>query len=562
MRRTDAVKSAQRQLRITFVVFLAMFLRVCPAVCEDYGSETIFSAGTGSRAIAMGGAFTALSDDASGTYYNPAGLINIKKQQVSLTHYPMYMSALYNSVSYAQPILDFGSIGAALYRVYAGDIYTYSSDDIAGEKTAFEEYKGTASYARRMTDNVTAGISVNIFSLNILKVSAVGFGADAGVLYEPFDFLSFGFTVHNLMKPSLSLSDTKEELPQSYTLGALYKYAFDPVAFKLAVDVSKEELISAFKVKAGIEARAFDIVSLRAGYNDGQFNVGAGIEYFGTQLDYSYSMDSYLGGLSRFSLSYNFGMTLKEQAVNRERELKEQVKELVEKEFKLKEMEKASGYYEKASELYKAGKMEDAMDEIENALTWSKDYPDGQRLKDLIGKKLLSVYYGNAMEAYKKGDLISALEEFKNVYSIDEGYKDAREYINSINQKLEMKSGARELFTRGVELYAKKLYGDAYDVFNKALSIEPDNKVIKSYMSKTSARLRKSGGGRTLTDEQAQQVKKLYFAGLKMYTAGDLKSALRAWKEAIAINPDDIKLQKSIEKAQAEQTELQKRGIK
>jgi tetratricopeptide (TPR) repeat protein len=273
-------------------------------------------------------------------------------------------------------------------------------------------------------------------------------------------------------------------------------------------------------------------------------------------------MDSYLGGLSRFSLSYNFGMTLEEQKVSREKELKEQVKELVEKEFRQKENAKAASYYDKAFDLYKQDKMEDALDEVENALTWSKDYSDAKKLKALIGRKLVGSYYDRAISSYKKGDLISALEDFKNVNSIDNGYKDAREYISRINEKLEMKSGARELFAKGVELYANKQYDEASDVFNKALAIEPDNKVIKTYVSKTSARMRKSGGGRTMTDEQAQQVKKLYFAGLKMYTAGDLRSALRAWKEAIAINPDDIKLQKSIEKAQAEQAELQKRGIK
>lgn len=528
----------------------------------DYGSESLFSAGAGSRAIAMGGAFTALSDDSSGAYYNPAGMINIKKQQVSLTHYPLYLGALYNSVSYAQPILDFGVVGAAVYRLYSGDIITYSADDIAGETTAFEEYKGTASYAKRLTENITAGVNVNIFSLNILNVSGIGFGADAALLYEPFDFLSVGFTCHNIMKPSLSLSDSKEELPQTYTLGALYKLDIKPVSVKLTVDASKDELISAVKIRAGFELKTFEILSLRAGYNDGQINLGAGAEIFGTQLDYSYSMDNYLGGLSRFSLSYNFGMTLEQQKVSREKELKEQVKQLVEKEFRQKEMAKAGPYYAKAFEFYRAGKMEDALEEVENALAWSKDYADAQKLKALIGKKLVGGYYEIAMSAYKKSDLITALENFKTVYSIDRGYRDAKAYIDRINQNLEMKSEARELFVKGVELYAEKKYDEASDIFNRALAVEPGNKVIKTYVSKTSARMRKSAKGRNLTDEQAMQVKKLYFAGLKMYTAGDLKSALRAWKDAAVINPDDIKLQKSIEKAQAEQAELQKRGIR
>ena len=38
----------------------------------------------GARPLGMGGAFTALSDDANALFYNPAGLANIKENRVSL----------------------------------------------------------------------------------------------------------------------------------------------------------------------------------------------------------------------------------------------------------------------------------------------------------------------------------------------------------------------------------------------------------------------------------------------------------------------------------------------
>jgi cytochrome c-type biogenesis protein CcmH/NrfG len=99
-------------------------------------------------------------------------------------------------------------------------------------------------------------------------------------------------------------------------------------------------------------------------------------------------------------------------------------------------------------------------------------------------------------------------------------------------------------------------------MFAKALSADPKNDMIKQYMGKARAQVSKASGGKKLTADQADEVKKLYFAGLKSYTAGDLKSALASWKQALEINPEDIKILKSIEKAQAEQAELTKRGIK
>ncbi|MCE5300431.1 MAG: hypothetical protein LLG37_06110 [Spirochaetia bacterium] len=127
---------------------------------------------------------------------------------------------------------------------------------------------------------------------------------------------------------------------------------------------------------------------------------------------------------------------------------------------------------------------------------------------------------------------------------------------------MEMKSGAREHFTKGVELYVNRQYDDALDELKKALATEPGNTVINIYISKANAQLKKASGASNLTDEQAEKVKKLYLAGLKQYMSGDLKGAPAPWKEATAINPGDIKVLKQIEKAQAELTELQKSGIR
>lgn len=548
---------------VMFVVILfAVFPFYSTAVTADYGSDSVFAAGSGSRALAMGGAFTAISDDTSGIYYNPAGLINAKKQQLSLNHFPMLLGTFYNSASYVQPLLDFGSVGAALYRVYSGDIMTYDSSDVAGDTTVFEEYKATISYARQVTEHLSAGVNVNMFSFSMFDVSGMGFGADAGLLYEPFDFLAIGLACHNIIRPEIQLSGSKDVLPQIYSAGVLFKLEIKPVGIKLAADVSRNELINSFKYRAGLELKTFGIIALRAGLNDGQINAGAGLELFGAQLDYSYIMDDYFGGMSRFSLSYNFGLTLEQQKKSNEAALKEHVKKMVQLEFAKKEQDKAKIYLDKALQYYKEGRYQDAMDEADKALAWARDYKDADKLKQMIAKKLVMIYYRSAVRSFEKGDLVSALESFKNVSAMDPDYGEARSYIERINRNMEMKSGARAMFAKGVEAYVNKDYDGAMDFFSKALAIEPDNTVIRTYITKTRGQMRRAGGGRLLTDDQAQQVKKLYYYGLKLYTAGDLKGAEKAWKEALEVNPDDIKVLKSIERAQDELSELQKRGIK
>ena len=48
----------------------------------------------GERAAGMGGAFTAIANDPSGTYYNPAGLVDIKSNASNLPDIQIYLQCV------------------------------------------------------------------------------------------------------------------------------------------------------------------------------------------------------------------------------------------------------------------------------------------------------------------------------------------------------------------------------------------------------------------------------------------------------------------------------------
>src|ERR1700677_84875 len=74
--------------------FILSFLLIIPSLCFAQNSSLIFAQpntyGIGPRAIGMGGAFTAIADDASAAYWNPAGLSQISSYEISISSAPVY----------------------------------------------------------------------------------------------------------------------------------------------------------------------------------------------------------------------------------------------------------------------------------------------------------------------------------------------------------------------------------------------------------------------------------------------------------------------------------------
>ena len=78
--------------------------------------------GVGARALAMGGAGTALSDNAYAPYWNPAGLGQLTRYEVSFMHSTLNGEDAYDFVSYIHPLKKRGAIGVSWLRVGVDDI--------------------------------------------------------------------------------------------------------------------------------------------------------------------------------------------------------------------------------------------------------------------------------------------------------------------------------------------------------------------------------------------------------------------------------------------------------
>src|SRR5688572_21501094 len=81
----------------------------------------------GARAVAMGEAYTALADDVSSLYWNPAGLAFMRQSQASFMYNPSFNDLTYHNAA-AGVSLENGGIGASASYLSYGDIEGFNPD--------------------------------------------------------------------------------------------------------------------------------------------------------------------------------------------------------------------------------------------------------------------------------------------------------------------------------------------------------------------------------------------------------------------------------------------------
>src|SRR4030042_1458938 len=119
------------------------------------------------RGVAMGEAFVAVADDASATFWNPAGLGLVNKREVSLMHNEWIADIRHESLIVVMPLGTFGTRGISLTALTMGEMEILRVDD---HNTSIREDTGTGTYfsvgdmaialsfGRMFTDRLSAGV--------------------------------------------------------------------------------------------------------------------------------------------------------------------------------------------------------------------------------------------------------------------------------------------------------------------------------------------------------------------------------------------------------------------
>jgi hypothetical protein len=186
-----------KKIGLVLIVLLGgRFIALGQATAPKYSNEFL-NIGVGARALGMSNASTAITEDVTSAYWNPAGLLGIKrKYEVSLMHSEYFAGiAKYDYAGFATPIDSQSMLALSVIRFSIDDIpdtrFLYDANGVLnyGAVTSFaaSDYAFLLSYARK--SNFLPGLRLGANFKVIHRIvgqfaNAWGFGLDAGAQYE------------------------------------------------------------------------------------------------------------------------------------------------------------------------------------------------------------------------------------------------------------------------------------------------------------------------------------------------------------------------------------------
>lgn len=272
----------------------------------------VLKVGVGARATAMGEAFTALSDDASGLYWNPAGSAWITHRQAHFSHNSWIQGINHNvaSLSFPTKIGSFG-FGLLLNNVDGFERRTIASEEPTGTFSA-HDFSFALNYARKLNEKISVGANFKFFNEKIYVEDASGYMVDLGARYlTPVSGLVVAGAVQNLGFTTEMLEE-KIRLPQTFRLGAAYSLPFAALKNKALLAADYVQIFDdASHVNVGVEVLPVEVISLRSGYQTGfedkGLSAGFGLHINWLDIDYAYvPFGRDLGDSHRFSLTTTF----------------------------------------------------------------------------------------------------------------------------------------------------------------------------------------------------------------------------------------------------------------
>lgn len=496
---------------ITLSILISSVSQV--AWCKASGGQpgAFLSWGAGARSLGMGKAFVSISDDASATYWNPAGLAQIDRKEITALHAILWADTIYDFISYVHPVAGVGTVGASITRLHSGkfdgrDINNEPTHEFSDSQTALG-----ASYGKQIVDVLALGASVKYVTHNLDDHKNGNFTFDIGAMYKSplVEHLQVGLNLRNLMGLRTG-AETEDKLPLTLRFGFNYKLLRDRLALVVDLEKSKAPLSYHF----GTEYWAFQYLAVRLGMDPEEFTLGFGIRYRDYGLDYAFATHD-LGGSHRLSASWKFGPSTTAASETM-----------------------ALEHYKEAVAAYERGLYQRAVEKLTSSLSLDPKNIEAknklvklERVAKIIPKEVKETkrakLINQAVISYLDGDIKLTINALRYLSSMEPEDREVDRLLKTIARVEGVE--LREEITPGMSLVDQKLY-NALNYF---------------YEGKYDMTIREAQDVLTLEPNNALAYKRI---GSAFFAMGQREKAKQAWEKSLQMNPADRTLKEFLDR--------------
>ncbi len=491
------------------------------------------SYGAGARSMAMGAAFVGVADDASATYWNPAGLSQITRKEITLLKTTLFADTTYDFYSFVRPSKKGGSawgislakLGSAGFERVDATVDPNTQTFTNVQKTgtfAVQEQAMSFSYGRKVVDHVSIGTALRQITRSVDTSSDSSMVADLGALLDVKDGRRrLGFTIRNVY--SKISGDTSDVNPLVFRLGVSDQYFKKRLLLALDLDKNLQAntglhvggefgFTKKFKGRFGIQ------------YDQGEglreTDVGFGYTIKSVSLDYALGLQK-LGTSTHMGLTWRFGRSVLERR-------EESVHQIVQKAYKAAQ----------------AGNFLVVQENLQAALDVDPTDKNVQQLVEKFQKVVAAVPSATGNDesatmtrkgvlAYVNGNLKDTVGALRQAY-----YKDPRnEKLLSLLNKIEAEAGMDKTDApRGPELFTP-VDQKVFDARQAILEGKYDVAIKKC---------------QDILDLNPNDMTALKIMGSAFFLLDDHTRARKLWSHVLEIDPNDKEIPEFLKQLRAE----------
>ena len=307
-------------------------------------SANFLGIGVGSRAIAMGGAYSSVYKDPSVIYWNPGAISRFESDKFLMSNVSWLVDT---QIYFSTYIKKMGDKSLGLYWTYLDygeeEITTLDNQSGTGLYWGASDLVFGAMYSLNLTDRFSFGGGIKYINQKIYNESSSALALDMGLLYTaPNDKFNIGMSISNIGTDMiLSGKDLYQSIdldPDNYgnnetIIATLNTDPFPlPIFYRMGFSVNSDisnnlKLLSSFDAvipsddvehfNIGFELSYFERVFLQCGYreigksdSEQSFTIGLGTKMYLFGLDfnlnYAYQDFGIFGYVPHIDFTFNF----------------------------------------------------------------------------------------------------------------------------------------------------------------------------------------------------------------------------------------------------------------